>query len=59
MVIGALGTVTEVLKRLEDLEIREQVETIQLRSVIIEIDLNTEKSPGDEVYAQSRICNGE
>ena len=43
IVTGALGTVTEELVQgLEDLEIRERVETIQ---TIIEIGQNTQKSP--------------
>ena len=43
----ALGTVTKGLEpRLEDLEIRGQVETIQ-NDCIIDIGQNTKKSPGD------------
>ena len=47
ILIDVLGTVTKgLIKRLEDLEIRGQVETIQI-TAIIEISQNTEKSPGD------------
>ena len=47
IVTDAFGTVTKgLLKRLEDLEIRGRVETIQ-NYCIIEIGQNTEKSPGD------------
>ena len=46
IVIGTLDTVSnELVKGLEDLEIRGRVETIQIQHV--EIDQNTKKSPGD------------
>ena len=46
VVIGALRTVTKgLLKGLEDLEIKGQVETTQ--NYIVENSQNTEKSPGD------------
>ena len=46
IVIGAVGTVTkELLKGLEDMEIRRLVETI--KTTVIEISQNTEKRPGD------------
>ena len=42
-VFGALGTIPKsLIKRLEDLEIREQVETIKTK-----IGQNSEKNPGD------------
>ena len=45
IIIGAFRTVPKgLVKELEDLEITEQVETIQ---TIIKIDKNTEKSPGN------------
>ena len=47
IVIGALGTIPKgLIKELEDLEIKGQVETIQTLS-ITRISQNTEKSPGD------------
>ena len=47
IVIGALGTITKRLRQgLEDLEIRGRVETTQTIALLIEIDQNTEKSPG-------------
>ncbi len=46
IVICALGTVTKGLIRQKDLEITGLVESIQNYS-IIEISLDTEKSPGD------------
>ena len=47
IVIGALGTITkELVQGLEDLEIREEVETIPNYG-IIKIGQNTEKSAGD------------
>ena len=46
IVVSALRTIPKgVVKRLEDLETRGQVETIQTRS--IKNGHNTEKSPGD------------
>ena len=46
IIIGALDTVTKgLVKRLEDLEIRGIVETLQ--TSIVEISQNTAKSPGD------------
>ena len=46
IVVGTLETIPKgLLKRLEDLEIRGQVETIQDR--FIKMGKNTEKSPGD------------
>ena len=46
IVIGALGTIPKgLIKELDDLEIRERVETIQTTE-LCKIGQNTEKSPG-------------
>ena len=47
LVVRALSTVPKgLIKRLEDLEIRGRVETIQTTAFVV-ISQNTEKSPGD------------
>ena len=47
VVIGTLGTVTkDLVKRVEDLEMRGQVEITQI-TAIVETSQNTKKSPRD------------
>ena len=52
IVIGAHGTVTkELIQRLEDLKMTGRVTGDHLNNCIIEIEQNTEKSPGHLRFA--------